>query len=125
MKIRPAHNATPQSSPPNSTSDGGGVANERFVWETLAPRLIHPSKLRIIRILLREGRALTPGELARETKDKEELVRYQCQSMERAGVLEIADPPGPTEDGEEASYFFPKPAAEASSSPSHIPLPHE
>jgi hypothetical protein len=125
MKIRPAHNVTPQSSPPGSTADDGSAVDERFVWEMLAPRLIHPSKLRIIQVLLREGQALTPGDLARETEDKEDLVRYQCKSMQRAGVLEIADTPGPTGDGEEASYFFPKPTAEASRPPSPVPPPHD
>jgi hypothetical protein len=125
MKIRPVHNATPQSSPPGSTAVGWSPVDERFVWETLAPRLIHPSKLRIIQILLREGQALTPGDLARETEDKEDLVRYQCNSMERAGVLEISDTSGPTGDGEKVSYFFPKPAAEAPFSPSPITPPHE
>ena len=120
MKIEPTQNVTPRSSPP-STADGGRSGDERFVWEALVPRLIDPSKLAIIQTLLREGRALTPAELAAAVDVKVELARYQCKSMTNAGVLEIVEPEPDIEgDGDEVSYFFPKPP-QASSSPSPEP----
>jgi predicted transcriptional regulator len=119
MKIEPTANATPQSTPPTGTSCEGEPNIERFVWNSLAPRLIDPSKVEIIQALVRDGGALTLIELARTTSLKVDLLRHQCEAMEEAGVIEVIDraaqPPG---DDHERSYFLPMPPQAHPSSPS-------
>lgn len=119
MKIEPTPNATPESTPPTDGTRGGEPNIERFVWKTLAPRLIDPGKVEIIQALLRNGGALTPIELARTTSLKVDLLRRQCKAMEEAAVIEVVEraarPPG---DGDEGSYFFPMPPQAPPPSPS-------
>jgi hypothetical protein len=120
MKIDPVPNLTPESSPPHNTAGSGSEERERFVWESLVPHLIEPTKLTIIRTLLRKGQPLTPEELAKDGESKEELVRYQCKAMEKAGVLAAVDrAPRPGRGGEETSYFFPEPPQTISTTSPH------
>ena len=94
------------------------MGNERFVWEVLVPRLLNPGALSIINMLLREGKPLSPREIASSVDLSDDHALYHCQAMERRGVLEIVQHhPRPEGDGDEPSYFFPKPP-QAFSSPS-------
>jgi Helix-turn-helix domain len=100
------------------------VVDRHYVWEVLAPRLLHPSKLAIVQALLEQSQPLSLTQLAEAAGIPVEHARYQCRSMERAGVLEdISVAPRPDREGEgegegdEPSYFFAKPP-QASSSPS-------
>jgi hypothetical protein len=118
MKIKPAPNVTPQSSPPMSMADGGSAGDERFVWEVLVPRLLHPSKLAFIHALLKHGGPLSLEELAAAAETTVEHARYQCKSMQTAGALEVVSvTPRADGGGDEPSYYFPKPNQASPSSP--------
>ena len=107
MKIRRVKNQTPQSSPP-SMADGGTAGVECFVWEVLAPRLLHPSKLAFIQVLLERRRPLSLAELAEAAEISVDHAAYVGRSMAAAGVLEVVSTEtGP--EGDEPSYYFPKP----------------
>jgi DNA-binding IclR family transcriptional regulator len=66
--------------------------------------------LAFIHALLEHRRPLTLRELAEAAEISEQHASYQCKSMQRAGVLEVAGLAAPA-DGEddEPTYFFPKP----------------
>lgn len=97
-------------------ADGGTAGVERFVWEVLAPRLLHPSKLAFIQALLEHRKPLSSADLADAANISVEHANYVCRSMVTAGVLEVvgmsAALNGP---GEEPSYFFPEPSQHPSS----------
>jgi DNA-binding transcriptional ArsR family regulator len=120
MRIENFRKQTPQSAPPNTSGSAGlSAEEEHFVWEKLAPRLLHPSKLAFIYALLEHGRPLTLGELAEAAKINEEHARYQAKSMKEAGALEIVRvAPRADGKGDEPSYFFPMPPQAATSPPS-------
>lgn len=82
---------------------------ERFVWEVLAPRLLHPSRLALIQALLKHRRPLTLGELAEAVEITKDQVDHECRSMQEAGVLEtVSTVPIAGGERDEPSYFFPK-----------------
>ena len=100
-------------------ADGGTAGDGRFVWDVLVPRLVNPGALSIINTLLQEGKPLSLRKIAVSTDLTVEHARYHCQTMERRGVLEVVQlVPQPEGDGDEPSYFFPKPPRAASPSPS-------
>ncbi|HET7455065.1 MAG TPA: helix-turn-helix domain-containing protein [Solirubrobacterales bacterium] len=114
MDISKATKITP-TGPPASTAD------ESYVWTQLAPRLLNPGALAIIKTLLCEGRPLSAVELAELLELSVEHARYHCKAMERRGALEVVQlhPQPEGDDDEPSSYFFPKPPrAVPSSSPS-------
>jgi hypothetical protein len=111
MKISKVARAIPKSPPPSSNAAG----NERFVWETLVPRLIGPLKLGIIEALLWVGRPLSPvdlEELLVPGESKLALVSYHAEYLTKAGVLEmveiemVEDEEGTS--GGEARFYFPR-----------------
>jgi len=118
MRIKIARKQTPHSLLP-STSAGLSTEDEHFVWEKLASRLIHPSKLAFIHALLEHGRPLTLGELAEAAEITEEHARHQAKSMKEAGVLEVVSVAARA-DGkvDDPSYFFPKQSQAATMPPS-------
>src|SRR5436309_1957582 len=96
MKIGKTRKQTPQGSP---AAQGGATAGtspeepaagglERRVWEELAPRLLHPTKLAFIQLLLEAGQPLTAGELAKAVGIATGHAEHHCIKMEAAGVLE-------------------------------------
>lgn len=96
MRISKAPNATPQSTPPSSGGSRGGADpkawDEQFIWTSLVPRLVHPTKLAIIEALIEAGRPLSARELVPlvpTVDDSIDLVRYHANAMEKAGVLEV------------------------------------
>jgi hypothetical protein len=118
MRFHRVKNQTPESTPPSRIADGGTAGNERFIWEVLAPRLLQPSKLAFIQALLETRQPLCLTELAEIAEISVEHARYQCNSMVTAGVLEVVQrTPRDDGDGDEVSYYFPKPA-QAAASPS-------
>jgi hypothetical protein len=121
MKIEKSPRQTPEGAsqggpaarPTQSTA--GGL--ERRVWEELAPRLIHPTKLAFIQLLLESGEPLALGELAEATKIAKGHAEHHCRNMQAAGALEVVSPATRREDEEEEPfYFFPKPAEPATAS---------
>lgn len=121
MRIRKAAKQTPEGlaiagTSPGTAGSGGGL--ERMVWEELAPRLLHPTKLAFIQLLLEAGEPLSLGELARAVKIANGHAEQHCRRMQAAGVLEVVDAVGRAQgDGEDPFYFFPKPAEPATASP--------
>jgi predicted transcriptional regulator len=109
MRIETTPKQTPGSLASGTTADRRAEETERFVWEKLAPRLLHPSKLAFIEALLKQGKPLTVNELAEAAGITKQHARYQCRSMQKAGVLKTADVLAGAEDaGEDPSYFFPE-----------------
>jgi len=108
------------SKTPKITPDGPPTApvTEEFVWTKLVPRLLSPGALSIIHLLLREGKALRLREIAAAVELSDDHARYHCEAMERRGVVEVVQlHPRSEGDGDEPSFFFPKPP-QASQSPS-------
>lgn len=86
-------------------SASGGL--DGMVWEELAPRLLHPTKLAFIQALLEFGEPLPLAELAEVAKIAEDHAAYHCERMRRAGVLNIVKVAARAEgEGEEPFYFF-------------------
>src|SRR5690348_18493933 len=85
MKIEKTAKQTPYGPPSGRPATGSGSAPSddyaRFVWEELAPRLVHPSKLAIIRALLESGEHLTLGALAGAANIDEQLAGCHCRRM--------------------------------------------
>lgn len=122
MKIERAPRQTPAGASQDSSaadsrqSTAGGL--ERRVWEELAPRLIHPTKLAFIQLLLESGEPLALRELAEATKIAEGPAEQHCRRMEAAGVLEVMSAGARPEGGpQESFYFFPEPAEPPPASP--------
>jgi hypothetical protein len=120
MRIRKIPKQTPWASsggsavagtPPGSPAAGG---LERMVWEELAPRLLHPTKLAFIQLLLEAGEPLSLGELAKAVKVAKGHAEQHCRRMQAAGVLEVVNAVDrAVGEEEEPFYFFPKPAEPA------------
>jgi Helix-turn-helix domain len=112
MRIRKNAKVMPPGGSQTLPSVGKSESRDqaRFVWEELAPRLLHPSKLAFIQALLKSGQPLTLGELADAAGITKEHAKHQCKSMQRAGVLVVRSV-APRSEGEEEepSYFFPEP----------------
>jgi DNA-binding transcriptional ArsR family regulator len=109
MRIESTRKQTPFGSPQSGQDHSQDTEQRRFVWETLAPRLLHPSKLAFIQVLLEHEQPLTLGELAEAAEITKDHAGYHCKSMRKAGVLEVVNPVvRPDGEREEPTYFFPK-----------------
>jgi hypothetical protein len=117
MRISTVANATPDSSPPVP-----GDERERYVWQDLALRLIHPIRFSIIEALYRCERAMAVADLAAVVGERGELVRYHCEVLVGEGVLEAAEvrARGDGGNGDEALLYFPLPAQGPLPSPSAV-----
>lgn len=62
------------------TSEGPGE-----FWKVIAPHLLEPSSLGIIQALIREGRPLTPSELASHLELELEVVRERLMQWRSRG----------------------------------------
>lgn len=96
-RISTTPNATPQSTPPFSTGSRGGAdaeaGDEQFIYRSLVPRLVHPTKLAIIEALIEAGQPLSVDDLVSRlpaVDGNKELIRYHASSMVKAGALEVA-----------------------------------
>jgi predicted transcriptional regulator len=120
MRIKKTARQTPDGLPLSSSVSAPGPSissdeQERFVWVELAPRLIHPTKLAFIELLLAAGEPLSLEELAEAVKTDRGHAEHHCKRMEAAEVLEVVGVAARAEGrGEEPSYFFPKPPKPAS-----------
>lgn len=111
MKLPRALRKCSQYSPSSQADAGGGPRDERFIWESLVPRLLNPGALAIIQVLLQEGRPLSVPELAAAVELTKEHARYHCKAMAKRGVLAVV-----SDEGTEPTYFFPSPPKRSSSS---------
>jgi DNA-binding transcriptional ArsR family regulator len=98
------------------------TAIDEFVWTQLAPRLLHPTKLAFIQLLLKSSEPLSLAELAEAVTIAKSHAAQHCRRMQAAGVLEVVTAVDRVEaDGEGPFYFFPKPAEPATAaSPSKL-----
>jgi hypothetical protein len=113
MRISTTSNATPQSTPPSSAGSRGGAdasaRDEHFIWHSLVPRLVHPTKLAIIEALIDAERPLSVDDLIPllpVVDGNAELIRYHANSMVKAGALQVASVQV-TAAGETPRFFFP------------------
>jgi hypothetical protein len=110
MRISETPNASPHSTPPSGPGSRGGAdaeaADKLFVWTSLVPRLVHPTKLAIVEALIAAGRPLSVEELVPQlpaVDGNTELIRYHANSMVRAGALVVAVEP---EAAADVHYFY-------------------
>jgi hypothetical protein len=113
MKISKTSNVTPRSTPPSRADSPGGpqTGDKQYVWSVLVPRLVHPTKLAIIKALIEADRPLSVDELLLllpSVDDNRELVKYHTTSMVEAGTLEVAATEVKAVD-EVPLFFFPPP----------------
>jgi predicted transcriptional regulator len=100
----------PKQAPEGISGSPAAGGLERMVWEELAPRLLHPTKLAFIQLLLESGEPLSLGELAKAVKIAKGHAQQHCRRMQAAGVIEVVSvTAGAVGKDEEPSYFFPKP----------------
>jgi hypothetical protein len=104
-KVTPGHTSSPQAAP------------DHF-WKLLGPRLLDPSSLAIIQALVREGRSLSPVELAAQLELEVELVCEQLTAMEIEGTLRSDVSAGGSVD-----QATPEPRFHLSQEPALVPAP--
>jgi len=74
-----------------TTCGGGG-----FSWEAVVPRIVNPTKVRIIELLLIEQRPLSATRMERLIGDPETTVgrlHYHCETLVKAEVLKPVPAP--------------------------------
>jgi hypothetical protein len=98
MRISTTPNATPESTPPSAAGSRGGAedpaGDERLIWCTLVPRLVHPARLEIVEALIDRGEPMSAEELAPVVplvEGNTDLLRYHAKAMTDAGALEVVD----------------------------------
>ena len=99
--------ARPSKNPGNEGENACGVS-DRFIWEELAPRLIHPLKVELIEALSWINRPLTVSEfhaVLNPSKSPLTLVQYHVRELCRVEVL-VERPSGDGSDHEEPRYSF-------------------
>ena len=111
MRISKAPNITPWSTPPSSLEKRGAAVSgdEAYIWTSLVPRLIHPSKLTLVKSLIRAGGPQSVDDLITLSEldgDPEEIQRHATDMVE-AGALEVVSSQGSGGDGVPL-YFFPR-----------------
>lgn len=116
MRISTTPNDTPHRTPPSSAGSRGGVddqaGDKQFIWTSLVPRLVHPTKLAIIEALLEADRPLSVDDLIPllpAVNGNAELIRYHASSMVEAGALEVVSLQVKTAS-EVPCFYFPLPS---------------
>jgi hypothetical protein len=77
-----------------------------FDWERVVPRIVNPTKVEIINMLIRQGRPLSASRMKRLIANSEVTLHqliYHCDTLEKAGVLELTTAP-PTAAANERFY---------------------
>ena len=67
--------------------------DQMFIWTSLVPRLVHPTKMAIINVLLEARRPLSADDLIPllpAVDSNIDLIRYHLRSMVSSGALEVA-----------------------------------
>jgi hypothetical protein len=68
------------------------LGDDDFCLQTVVPRIVHPTKVRIIELLLLEQRPLSAIRMSKQIDDPEFTVaqlHYHCETMLKAGVLRL------------------------------------
>lgn len=113
MRISKAPNVAPWSTPPSSLGKRGTAVSwardEAHIWTSLVPRLIHPTKVTLVKSLIRAGGPQSVNDLITLSEldgDPEEIQRHATDMVE-AGALEVVSSQGSVGDGV-SLYFFPR-----------------
>jgi hypothetical protein len=112
MRIAKAPNATPHSTPPSSGGSKGAAAgwapDERYIWTSLVPRLVDPTKLVLIRALIevRRPQSLDDLSLLPELDGDPREIQRHLSDMTNAGALEVVSAQAGAGD-RVPHYFFP------------------
>lgn len=113
MKIERTRKVLPPSHPSRADREAHGAphppGDERYLWESLVPRLLHPAQLAIIEALRISGRPLWEGDFADLIQPDRALtwgsLDHQLRCMARVGVLVVIQcRDRPSGNGEEARY---------------------
>jgi hypothetical protein len=88
-----APDATPILLPVSETGGNGGAGDERFRWDLLVSRILHPAQVAAIEAFLWVGRPLSPSELAAIFEEHWSIpvLGYHTQALIKLGVLEMVD----------------------------------
>jgi hypothetical protein len=112
MRISTTPNATPNSTPPSSGSSGGGAdfqaVAEQYIWTSLVPRLVHPTKLAIVETLVEAGEPLTVEGLISclpAAYRNPETVKQHAMGMVEVGALEVTSGRRKEADANPLFYF--------------------
>jgi len=104
--------ATPKCTPPSKAGSQGGAdpdqaGDEQYIWTSLVPRLVHPTKVAIGETLIKAGRPLSLEDLVVQLPlidGNVELLKYHVRSMVELDALEVASTR--MEAGDEVNFFF-------------------
>lgn len=114
MRIVSTPSLSPHSTPPSSRPSLNAPRSEpwfeNYVWSEVVPRLIHPTKLALIRGLIRVRKPDSVDNLIgfSDLRDDPKLVELHAGEMVEAGALEVVSKRDDAEVGAPL-YFFPPP----------------
>lgn len=111
MRTSITPNATPHSNPPSSAGSRGEVdpwaKDGHYIWTSLVPRLVHPTKLAIVEALVEVGTPQSVDDLSPKLLEVDRnpgAIRYHARYMVEAGTLELTSTQ--IKDGEEAPLLY-------------------
>jgi hypothetical protein len=114
MRISRTPSVTPRSTPAASLgrrgAPGPSPRNELYIWTSLVPRLLHPTKLAIVEALIEAGgpQSVDGMSLLPMVDGKPEEIRTHATGMVEVGALEVVTIQ--IKAGNEVPlYFFPRP----------------
>jgi hypothetical protein len=85
--------ATPDIRPPANVGDVDGPGDERFPWDSLVSRVLHPIQVLVVEALHWAGGPLAPSDIARFSNGEYtvNLVGYHMRALEELGVVQLLD----------------------------------
>lgn len=130
MRISTTPNATPYSTPPSSHGSRGGAISqpkdEHYIWTSLVPRLIHPTKLAILNALIEAGEPLSIEDLVSclpAVDGNSKLIKYHAKCMVKVGALEVSSTQNKAGD-EALLFYFPIPRTVRATTSEVARVPH-
>jgi hypothetical protein len=109
---RTSPNATPQDrislGPQARREDGAGSEPFAFAWETLVPRLVHPTKVAIVEAVAWIGQPLSAVDLREVFDERLDLssISYHVVQLAKVGAL-VKVSERQVRGAVKKSYFFP------------------
>jgi hypothetical protein len=86
-------NCPPNATPRPATGDPSGAGGERFPWDALVSRVLHPAQVAIIEAALWIGLPLAPSDIARMLAGDFTLQHagYHVKALVDLEILELVD----------------------------------